>query len=115
MNLFSKDEQNLIKSVAKGGMLDPLLSTLARFSPLRSPLVAAGSLPAYTQAPTTTALAVGGGLLADVTQGALRSRAAQQAVKQIASGAVQPIPPSLAYRGLLSSPLINFETLQENQ
>lgn len=111
MKLFSTAEQNLIKSVAKGGPLDPLLSTLARFSPLRSQLVAAGSLPAYTQAPTATALAVGGGLLADVTQGALRSRAAQQAVKQIASGAVQPQAPSLAYRGLLSSPLINPESL----
>lgn len=105
MKLFTEKEQNLIKSVAKGGLLDPLLSTLARFSPLRSQLVAAGSLPAYTQMPTTTTAIVGGGLLADVAQGALRQRAAQQAVKQIASGAVPARLPSLASTGLLTSAL----------
>lgn len=105
MKSFTKDEQNLIKSVAKGGLLDPLLSTLARFSPLRSQLVAAGSLPAYTQMPTTTTAIVGGGLLADVAQGALRQRAAQQAVKQIASGAAPARLPSLASTGLLTSAL----------
>jgi hypothetical protein len=56
---------------------------------------------------------LGGGLLADVTQGALRSRAANQAVKQIASGAAPTQQPSLAYRGLLSSPAIDLESLKE--
>jgi hypothetical protein len=113
MKAFTENEQNLIKSVAKGGSLDPLLSVLSRFSPLRSQLVTAGAIPAYSQLPTTTMAVLGGGLLADVAQGALRSRAANQAVKQIASGATPAQQPSLAYRGLLSSPAIDLESLKE--
>jgi hypothetical protein len=115
MKAFTKDEQNIIKSVAKGGPLDPLLSSLARFSPLRSQLVTAGAIPAYTQMPTATMLTLGGGLAADIGQGLLRSRAANQAVKQIASGAVPTTQPNLAYRGLLSSPLIDLESLKVPQ
>jgi hypothetical protein len=113
MKAFTQDEQNLIKSVAKGGPLDPLLSSLARFSPLRSQLVTAGAIPAYSQMPTTTMAILGGGLAADIGQGMLRSRAANQAVKQIASGAVPTQQPNLAYRGLLSSPAIDLESLKE--
>jgi hypothetical protein len=115
MNAFTKNEQNIIKSVAKGGSLDPLLSSLARFSPLRSQLVTAGAIPAYTQMPATTMAVLGGGLAADVGQGMLRSRAAQQAVRQIASGAVPTPQPNLAYRGLLSSPAIDLNSLREPQ
>ena len=115
MKAFTKDEQNIIKSVAKGGSLDPLLSSLARFSPLRSQLVTAGAIPAYTQMPATTMAVLGGGLAADIGQGMLRSRAAQQAVKQIASGAVPTAQPNLAYRGLLSSPAIDLNSLREPQ
>lgn len=115
MNAFTKDEQNIIKSVAKGGLLDPLLARLSMFSPLRSQLVTAGAIPAYSQMPVTTMAVLGGGLAADIGQGLLRSRAANQAVKQIASGAVQPTPPSLAYRGLLSNPAIDLNSLREPQ
>jgi hypothetical protein len=115
LNKFSKDEQNLIKSVAKGGPLDPLLSSLSRFSPLRSQLVTAGAIPAYSQMPVTTMAVLGGGLAADIGQGLLRSRAANQAIKQIASGAVPTQQPNLAYRGLLSSPAIDLESLKEPQ
>lgn len=104
MKLFNKTEQNIIKSVAKGGPLDPLLSVAARFSPLRSQLAAAGAGYGVTQYPITAASIAGGGLAADVLQGALRKRAAQSAVKQIASGAEAPAP-NLAYRGLLSGVL----------
>jgi hypothetical protein len=115
MNAFTKNEQNIIKSVAKGGSLDPLLSSLARFSPLRSQLVTAGAIPAYTQMPATTMAVLGGGLAADIGQGMLRSRAANQAVKQIASGAVPTPQPNLAYRGLLSNPAIDLNSLREPQ
>jgi hypothetical protein len=115
MQAFTKDEQNIIKSVAKGGSLDPLLSSLARFSPLRSQLVTAGAIPAYTQMPATTMAVLGGGLAADIGQGMLRSRAANQAVRQIASGAVPTPQPNLAYRGLLSSPAIDLNSLREPQ
>lgn len=105
MNLFTKAEQNAIKSVAKGGSLDPLLTFAAQFSPLRSKLAAAGGAYAFTQMPVTTAVVAGGGLGADLLQGALRQRAAQQAIKQIASGAVPTPQQSLAYRGLLTGAL----------
>ena len=105
MNLFSDKEQNVIKSVAKGGTLDPLLTFAAQFSPMRSKLAAAGGAYAFTQMPVTTAAVAGGGLFADVAQSAMRKRMADLAIKQIASGAVPTQQPSLAYRGLLSTAL----------
>jgi hypothetical protein len=82
-----------------------LLSIAARFSPLRSQLTAATEMAAFTQMPTTAAAVAGGGLAADLLQGALRQRAADLAIKQIASGAVPTPQQSLAYRGLLSTAL----------
>lgn len=104
MKLFNKTEQNIIKSVAKGGTLDPLLTFASQFSPLRSKLAAAGGAYAFTQAPVTTGIIAGTGLTADVLQGILRNRAAQAAVKNIASGAQAPAP-NLGYRGLLGGAL----------
>jgi hypothetical protein len=43
MNLFSKDEQNAIKSVVKGSSLDPLLTLMAKFNPQRSQIMAGGA------------------------------------------------------------------------
>lgn len=104
MKLFTKAEQNIIQSVAKGGPFDAILSMVARFSPLRSQLAAAGAGYGATQAPGVTATIAGGGLAADLAQGALRRQAAQSAVQQIAAGA-QPTAPNLAYRGLLTGAL----------
>ena len=105
MKLFNKEEQNIIKSVAKGGALDPLLTFAAQFSPLRSKLAAAGGAYTFTQSPVIATTAAGTGLLADYTQSVLRRRAAQQAINRIASGQTAPDPQSLAYRGVLSSAL----------
>jgi hypothetical protein len=105
INLFTEKEQNVIKSVAKGGSLDPLLTFASQFSPLRSKLAAAGGAYAFTQMPVTTTAVAGSGLAADLLQSSLRQRAAQQAVKQIASGAVPNQLPSLASTGLLTSAL----------
>lgn len=104
MKLFNKTEQNIIKSVAKGGTLDPLLTFASQFSPLRSKLAAAGGAYAFTQAPVATGIIAGTGLSADLLQGFLRNRAAQSAVRNIASGAQAPAP-NLAYRGLLGGAL----------
>lgn len=109
MNLFTEREQNVIKSVAKGGSLDPLLSFAAQFSPLRSKLAAAGGAYAFTQMPVTTAAVAGGGLAADLLQGQLRRKAAQTAVKQIASGKAPAPLPNLATTGLLTSALNPLE------
>jgi len=104
MGLFNKTEQNIIKSVAQGGTLDPVLTLAAQFSPLRSKLAAAGGAYAFTQAPIATTAVATTGLGADLLQGALRRQSAQQAVKQIASGAQAPAP-SLGYQGLLTGAL----------
>ena len=106
MNMFSDQEQNIIKSVIKGGSLDPLLSFAAQFNPTRSKMSAA----AYTFGATQAPLVAGGvgvtGYAADTLQGLMRRRAAQQAANQIASGQAQPVQPNLAYRGLLSTGLV---------
>jgi hypothetical protein len=105
MKLFTNEEKNIIRSVAEGGPLDPLLTFASQFSPLRSKLAAAGGAFAATQAPVTTGVVAGGGLLADYAQSVMRRRAAQQAINRIASGETTPSPESLAYRGLLSTAL----------
>jgi hypothetical protein len=104
MKIFTPTEQNIIKSVAKGGPFDSVLSLIARFSPLRSQLAAAGGAALYTQSPTAALATSGAGLSADLLQSALRRQAAQSAVKQIAAGAQAPAS-NLAYRGLLSGAL----------
>jgi len=105
MKLFTNEEKNIIRSVAEGGPLDPLLTFASQFSPLRSKLAAAGGAFAATQAPVTTGVVAGGGLLADYAQSVMRRRAAIQASNRIASGETTPAPESLAYRGLLSTAL----------
>lgn len=104
MKVFTTAEQNIIKSVAKGGPFDSVLSMIARFSPLRSQLMAAGQAAAYTQSPTAALAIAGGGLSADLLQSMLRRQAAQSAVQQIAAGAQAPAA-NLAYRGLLGGAL----------
>lgn len=105
MDMFTKKEQNVIKSVAKGGSLDPLLTFAAQFSPLRSKLAAAGGAYAFTQAPVTTTAVAGTGLLADAAQSLMRRRAAELGIKQIASGAAPDLVRSLAPTGLLTNVL----------
>ena len=105
MNMFTEKEQNVIKSVAKGGSLDPLLTFAAQFSPLRSKLAAAGGAYAFTQAPITTTAVAGTGLLADTAQSLMRRRAAELGIKQIASGAAPERVRSLATTGLLTNAL----------
>jgi hypothetical protein len=104
MKVFTPAEQNIIKSVAKGGSFDPVLSLIARFSPLRSQLAAAGGAALYTQSPTAALATSGAGLTADLLQGYLRKQATTRGIQEIAAGAT-PRAPNLAYRGLLSGAL----------
>jgi hypothetical protein len=105
MNMFTDKEQNVIRSVAKGGSLDPLLTFAAQFSPMRSKLAAAGGAYAFTQMPLTTTAVAGGGLLADTAQSLMRKRAAELGIKQISSGAAPERVRSLATTGLLTTGL----------
>jgi hypothetical protein len=106
MNMFSEQEQNIIKSVIKGGSLDPLLSFAAQFNPARSKLSAAAYGVAATQTPMSAATLAGAGYTADTVQSVLRRRAAQQAANLIASGQGLPTQPNLAYRGLFTTGLV---------
>jgi hypothetical protein len=106
MKLFSKEEQNILKSVAKGGPLDPLLTGAASFSPLRSKLSAAGEAYTFASNPQLAATVAGGGMAADALQNYLKRQAAQEAVKRIASGQTAPTPPNMAYRGLLTGGMV---------
>lgn len=105
MKLFNQEEKNIIRSVAEGGPLDPILTFASQFSPLRSKLAAAGGAYAFSQSPALAAGVAGTGLAADYTQSVLRRRAAQMAANRIASGQTAPLPENLAYRGLLSTAL----------
>lgn len=105
MKLFNQEEKNIIRSVAEGGPLDPILTFASQFSPLRSKLAAAGGAYAFSQNPALAAGVAGTGLAADYTQSVLRRRAAQMAANRIASGQTAPLPENLAYRGLLSTAL----------
>jgi len=109
MRVFSEREQNAIKSVASGPVADPLLSLLARFNPERSQLVTAGTAFAAGTNPVLAAAVGGTGYTADKLQGLLRSRAAERLVSDIASGTLQPLPPNMAWRGMLSSTLTQPE------
>ena len=120
MSLFTEEEQNIIKGVAKGGSMDHLLSFFGQFNPARSKLAAFGYGSAATGAllgnsPTTGAIAAGlagTGWTADTIQSVLRRRAAQQAANAIASGQTQGPPPNLAYRGLFTTGLVPPEPNQ---
>ena len=107
MDLFTDSEQNVIKSVAKGGSLDPLLSVIGAFSPFRSKLATGATIAAGYANPVVGAGMAGAGYGADVLQSALRRRAAELAIKQIASGATPQQQPNFGYSGLLGTTLAN--------
>ena len=106
MALFTPEEQNIIKGVAKGGSFDSVLSFMGQFNPARSKLSAAAYGVGATQNPMLAAGLAGGGFAADTLQGVLRRRAAQLAANTIASGAARPGAPNLAYRGLFTTGLV---------
>ena len=108
MSLFDEAEQNVIKSVAKGGPQDKLLTGLGAFSPLRAKFVTGGIMGAVGTQSLPIALGMAGaGLTADKLQSVLRRRAAELAVKQIASGASPSQQSNYGYSGLLGTTLAN--------
>lgn len=109
MNRFSEEEQNVIKSVAKGGSLDPILSLVGSFSPFRSKLATGATIATTAASPLAGAGLATLGYGADVMQSALRRRAAELATKQIASGAAPRTLPRTGYSGLLGSILSREE------
>lgn len=106
MRLFTNNEQNAIKGVAKGSSLDPLMSMLAKFNPQRSQLVTAGAAGGGIASPEslmyTVPLATAG-FSADKLQALLRRRSAEQVMGGLLSGNTAAPTPRYFSRGLLST------------
>lgn len=103
MNLFSKDEQNAIKSVAKGSSLDPLLTLMAKFNPQRSQIMAGGAFAGSIAKPEIALPIAAAGFGADKLQALLRRQAADKAVSGLLTGTTPPPQPSYYGRGMLST------------
>lgn len=103
MNLFSKDEQNAIKSVVKGGSLDQLLTLMAKFNPQRSQIMAGGAFAGSIAKPEIAIPIAAAGFGADKLQALLRRQAADKAVSGLLTGTTPPPQPSYYGRGMLST------------
>lgn len=100
MRVFSQDEQNAIKAVAKGGSLDPLLSFVAKFDPTRRNVLGAGAVGAAAYKPEVALPLIGAGVGAEAMQDLLRRRNAQRLMSSLLTGSVQPPPASTVPQGL---------------
>lgn len=105
MRLFTENEQNAIKSVAKGGSLDSLLSFISGFNPFRSELGRGAVALTATQNPALATTLGVGGVGADMLQKTLRTRQANQAISGLLTGNTPAQAPNQAWRGLLSGAL----------
>jgi len=103
MAVFTTDEQNAIKSVAKGGAIDPILSFIAKFDPTRRNVLGYGAVAGSTVKPEVGVPLVMAGMGAEQMQNWLRARAAQKVQSGLLSGNIQPPMPDYSWRGLLSS------------
>jgi hypothetical protein len=102
MRNFSETEQNAIKSVAKGGATDPLLSLAAKFNPQRSQLVAGASLPTMLVNPVAGVGVPMVGFTADKLQNYLRTSRTKGLISDILQNNVQQQPDNMAWRGAIS-------------
>jgi hypothetical protein len=100
MAVFSDDEQNAIKAVAKGGSLDPLLSFVAKFDPTRRNVLGAGAVGAAAMKPEYALPLIGAGIGAEAMQDVLRRRGAQRLMSGLLTGNVPPQPVSTVPQGL---------------
>jgi hypothetical protein len=106
MNLFSKDEQNAIKAVAKGSSLDPLLTLMAKFNPQRSQLITGGAVGFGVGSPETLKYSIpiaAAGYGADKLQAMIRRQSAEKAMSGLLTGTTPGPQPSYYTRGLLST------------
>lgn len=106
MNLFSKDEQNAIKAVAKGSSLDPLLTLMAKFNPQRSQLITGGAVGFGVGSPETLKYSIpiaAAGYGADKLQALIRRQSAEKAMSGLLTGTTPSPQPSYYTRGLLST------------
>jgi hypothetical protein len=106
IGLFSKDEQNAIKAVAKGSSLDPLLTLMAKFNPQRSQLITGGAVGFGVGSPETLKYSIpiaAAGYGADKLQALLRRQSAESAMSGLLTGTTPGPQPSYYTRGMLST------------
>jgi hypothetical protein len=103
LSVFTPDEQNAIKSVAKGGSLDPILSFIAKFDPTRRNVLGYGAIAGSAVKPEYGVPLVLAGMGSEQMQNFLRARAAQKVQSGLLSGNIKPPPPDYSLRGVLSS------------
>jgi len=106
LGLFNEAERNAIRSVAKGGSLDPLLTLAAKFNPQRSQLIAAGGVGGGVASPESLMYTVpiaAAGFTADKLQALLRRQNAERAMGGLLTGTTTMPAPSQYSRGVLST------------
>ena len=104
--LFNEAERNAIKSVAKGGSLDPLLTMMAKFNPQRNNFVTGGVAVGGFASPETLKYSVplaAGGFTADKLQALLRRQSAEKAMGGLLTGTTTMPAPSQFSTGVLSN------------
>jgi hypothetical protein len=112
MSGFTPDEQNAIRSVSKGGSVDPLLNFVSKFDPTKRSILSAGTMfGAYNKPEIGVPLMIAG-TGADAMQNFLRQRAAQKVSQGLLSGTIPKPQQNMGLTGLLSA-AFNREKPQE--
>jgi hypothetical protein len=103
MSGFTPDEQNAIRSVSKGGSVDPLLNFVSKFDPTKRSILSAGTMfGAYNKPEIGVPLMIAG-TGADAMQNFLRQRAAQKVSQGLLSGTIPKPQQNMGLTGLLSA------------
>jgi len=102
---FTKDEQTAIRSVSKGGSLDPLLNFVSKFDPTKRSLMSPALLAGSYLKPEVGIPLMLAGAGSEALQNQLRQRAARQVISGLLSGTTPKPQPSMGAIGLLSSAL----------
>jgi hypothetical protein len=103
MSGFTPDEQNAIRSVSKGGSVDPLLNFVSKFDPTKRSILSAGTMfGAYNKPEIGVPLMIAG-TGADAIQNLLRQRAAQKVSQGLLSGTIPKPQENMGLTGLLSA------------
>lgn len=102
---FTKDEQSAIRSVSKGGSLDPLLNFVSKFDPTKRSLMSPALLAGSYLKPEVGIPLMLAGAGSEALQNQLRQRAARQVISGLLSGTTPKPQPSMGAIGLLSSAL----------
>jgi hypothetical protein len=112
MSGFTPDEQNAIRSVSKGGDVDPLLNFVSKFDPTKRSILSVGNMIGAYNRPEIGVPLMIAGTGADVMQNFLRQRAAQKVSQGLLSGTIPKPQQNMGLTGLLSA-AFNREKPQE--